>query len=286
MNDKEPSLVAAVFLVTPSEPVTAPGFLSRAVHRFWLEAVGQRDAALEPALHDQPDYRPFTCSTLVGGERLGRNSQQFTPDSPAWLRITALTPAVSRQLCDLVANPPAEIELDGITFQVQQATTDPSVHRWAGKTAYEALAAPYLLQQQATPFSLTLRFASPTTFRMRRDVDHKKRTWPIPMPEWVFGFLHRRWNAFSSIKLPAELDFLKNESIVLSRYNLKTHAVPLRSRIPQMGCVGRARYVLIDQDVYATNMLHLLATFSFYAGVGYQTTVGFGQTRLLSPNGG
>jgi CRISPR/Cas system endoribonuclease Cas6 (RAMP superfamily) len=46
-----------------------------------------------------------------------------------------------------------------------------------------------------------------------------------------------------------------------------------------MGCVGRASYVVVNRDRYWTSLLNLLTEYSFYSGVGYQTTIGLGQAR-------
>jgi len=37
----------------------------------------------------------------------------------------------------------------------------------------------------------------------------------------------------------------------------------------------------LTQDRYWLNVLHLLAAFAFYSGVGYQTTSGLGQVRQV-----
>jgi CRISPR-associated endoribonuclease Cas6 len=272
-----PDLTSLIVTVTPPEPVTTPAHLGRAVYHAWLDYIKADDPALAQALHDSQERKPFTCTALAGGQRAGQDSRRYQPDQPAWFRLTGLNLEVSRHLLRLRDDPPARWELDGIPFQVQTVTTDRTEHIWANHTGYEELAAPYLLARRRPDFRLGLEFATPTTFRDR------EKSWPVPMPMWVFGSLLASWNLFSPVQIPAEVRRFAEECVVLSQYKLETRALPLKAQIPQMGCVGEAVYVILNRDKYWSSMLNLLVEYAFYAGVGYQTTVGMGQTRPLPP---
>lgn len=279
------SLTSLVLNLAITERVTLPGHLGRAVYHFFLDDIAQHDEAFSQALHNNRRRKPFTCSTLIGGRRLGTNSQEFLPETAVWLRITGLTQAVSTHLQRLAAEPPATAVIDRVSFQICGATLDPTVHRWAGQGSYEALASQQLSRRPAT--SLQLEFASPTTFRMT-GTHGQKRSWPVPMPRWVFGSLYRQWNQFSPVPLDLVLPDFIDEYLVLSQYRLSTRAIPGKGRISQMGCLGEAAYAVVAEDNWLTSQLHLLAQFAFYSGVGYQTTAGLGQTRplpLLPDNG-
>ncbi|MCB8965739.1 MAG: CRISPR system precrRNA processing endoribonuclease RAMP protein Cas6 [Ardenticatenaceae bacterium] len=268
MND----LTALVLTLTPDRPITMSGHLGRASHAMLLRLLASADPALAQMLHDSNTAKPFTCSDLIGGERVDKNARRFTPDKQAWLRLTGLTSTVSALLQLWATTPPEKVELDGAVFTVQTATIDPAVHPWAGQTSCEALSAPHLLAQQSPAYRLSLEFASPTTFRSQG------RSLPVPMPEWVFGSLLDRWNAFATVQLPTETRRFAAECVVLSRYRLHTRAVPYKD-IVQMGCVGWGDFVALQHDRYWNSVLNLLADFAFYSGVGYQTTVGLGQVR-------
>ena len=270
-----PDLMAVVLTVAPSEPTTMPPHLGRAVYQFWLDYLGQMDNQLAQEIHDSQERKPFTCSQLVGGQRLSRQERQYTPEQPAWLRLTGLTPTVCGYLQQLVADPPATIEIDHHAFNVKAATADASVHEWAGQARYEELAAPYLLAQQEPNYRVRLHFASPTTFRSQG------LSQPVPLPGLVFGSLLDRWNSFSRLQLAPEVRRFANECVALSQYRLRTKAVPLKANVIQMGCVGTARFHLVRRDKFWASMINLLAVYSFYSGVGYQTTIGLGQTRPL-----
>jgi CRISPR-associated endoribonuclease Cas6 len=274
------ALVAGVFTLTVDRQITLPGHLARSVYRFWLQYIEEQDKELARTLHDKPALRPFTCSDLIGGRRIGKDSQLLQPDETYWFRITALTATTAALLTRLLASPPECVEIDGAALRLQQATSDVTQNIWAGETSYEALAAPYLMERRSRPYHITLEFVSPTAFRMSRNKHQKKRTWPVPMPRWVFGSLHRCWNEFSSLPMPDDFIAMVEESVVLSKYSLRTVAIPTKNQIPQMGCLGHARYVLIEKDEFWASRLHMLGDYAVYAGVGYQTTAGLGQTRV------
>ena len=274
------TLTSLVLHLATDKRVTLPGHLARAVYRFFLDDIAEHDTAFSQALHNNRRRKPFTCSTLIGGRRLGTDSQEFLPETAIWLRLTGLTQAISTHLQRLAAEPPATAVIDRVLFQICEATVDSAAHRWAGQSSYEALASQQLARRPLA--TLQMEFASPTTFRMT-GTHGQKRSWPVPMPRWVFGSLYRQWNQFSPVPLdPALPDFIE-EYLVLSQYRLSTRAVPGKGRIPQMGCVGEAAFAVIAEDNWLTSQLHLLTQFAFYSGVGYQTTTGLGQTRPLRP---
>ena len=47
------------------------------------------------------------------------------------------------------------------------------------------------------------------------------------------------------------------------------------------GFVGVCSYAFRSRDRYGLGLIHLLAAFAFYAGVGARTTVGLGQARVI-----
>jgi CRISPR-associated endoribonuclease Cas6 len=271
-NQTTLDLLALVVQLTPVEPVTLPAHLGRAVYQWWLSYMAEDDPALAESLHNSDERKPFTCSTLIGGRRGDAPfTSVYQPEQPVWFRLTGLTPAVGRQLQRLAETAPSTIELHHTPFTVQAVAT--ADHEWAGQSGYEQLAEPFLLAKAAPQFRVALRFASPTTFRSQA------MSQPVPLPAWVFGSLLDRWNSFSPIQLADETRRYAAECIALSHYALRTRAVPLKEKIVQMGCLGLARYHLLNRDKFWANMINLLAAYSFYSGVGYQTTIGLGQTR-------
>ena len=126
---------------------------------------------------------------------------------------------------------------------------------------------------------LALRFASPTVFRS------SGVNVPLPLPGLVFEGLARRWNAFGPLRIPPEVRRFADERMVISRYQLRTERVTFgdegeRGAYP--GFVGVCGYAFRGRDRYWMGLIHLLAAFALYAGVGTRTTMGLGQTRPVS----
>lgn len=281
-------------LQSPAE-AALPANLGRAGQSLLLRLIGARDAALAQALHEAEKARPYTVSNLVLGKRAG-GSLHVQAGQTGWLRFTGLNEAVSSHLAVLAAQPPESVELDGHLFKVSGATLDPAIHPWAGQISYQDLAAPYLLGgRERLNSALRLEFVSPTTFRSQG------RYLPLPEPELVFGSLLDRWQAFAPIALHPDTRRFAAEAVALSRYELRTRGMPYAkpgargseeqqnrgetgSSYPTIiGFTGRVVFAVLNRDRYWLNVLHLLAAFAFYSGVGYQTAAGLGQVRLAEP---
>ena len=264
--------VSLVLNLRATRPAQLPAYLGRASHAAFLRLVAQADPALAERLHAPDARRPFTCSTLIGGRRQGR-SLEVGPEDGLYVRYTGLDEAVSGLLARWADAPPSHLELEGEVLVVEGATTDPTVHPWAGQETYESLAARHLLPSGSPSSRVELEFASPTTFRSGG------RTLPMPLPDLVFGSLVEKWNSFSPVAVSEEVRRFAEECLAISRYRLATRVVPAKSASVLIGFVGWCRYVALNRDRYWLSLLQLLADYAFYAGVGYQTTVGMGQVR-------
>jgi CRISPR-associated endoribonuclease Cas6 len=268
-------LTSLVVTLRPLAAGSRPANLGRAAHALllrWVEAV---DPALARALHEGEPPRPFTCSNLAGGRRRA-GSLELDPGRDYWLRVTALTAGLSAALRRaLLERPPGTADLDGALFRVLAATADPAAHPWAGAVTYQELAAARLLGGPPPPARLGLRFASPTAFRSAG------MTVPLPLPDLVFGSLLDRWQAFAPVAVNPEVRRFAAEQVAVARYQLRTRALPFKPGAMQVGFAGDCHYVALSHDRYWLSVLHLLADYAFYAGVGYQTAVGMGQARSL-----
>jgi CRISPR-associated endoribonuclease Cas6 len=261
-------------LNSPNE-ANLPASLGRAGQALLLQLIQQRDLALAESLHNLNGPKPFTVSNLVMGKRQ-QGSVQLQTGQSGWLRFTGLSREVSQHLLALGSSPPASIVLAGQTLAVTGATLDPTRHPWAGQCSFQDLAAPFLLGGQARPATkISLDFASPTTFKSQG------RFVPLPLPELVFGSLLDRWQAFAPIALHPEVRRFAQEAVVLSRYHLRSRGLPAKEGGQQIGFTGQATFTALNRDRYWLNVLHLLAAFAFYSGVGYQTGAGLGQTRAI-----
>jgi CRISPR-associated endoribonuclease Cas6 len=284
-------LTSLVLHLQSPTPAHLPANLGRAGQALLLRLIGAQDAGLAQSLHQAEKARPYTVSNLVLGQRAG-GSLHVSASQSGWLRFTGLNEAVSCHLIALAGRPPESVELDGHHFKVTGAALNPARHPWAGQISYQDLAAPYLLGgRERLNSTLRLEFASPTTFRSQG------RYLPLPQPELVFGSLLDRWQAFAPIALHPDTRRFAAEAVVLSRYELRTRGMPYIKRgeageqpdreegatpYPAIiGFTGRVAFTVLNRDRYWLNVLHLLAAFAFYSGVGYQTSAGLGQARVV-----
>ena len=267
-------LASLVLVLSTDATLTLPLHLGRASHAVFMRLIAENDSGLAERLHAPNERRPFTCSTLWGGRRRGK-SLMLAPDSSHYLRFTGLTEEVSDHLQRWAESPPPDIEIEGAKLDVRQATLDPDVHPWAGWTSYEALAACHLLPAEPPSYRVEVEFASPTAFHSAG------RTVPLPLPTLVYGGLVQKWNAFAPVAVSEEVRRFAEECLAISWYRLSTRAVGAKGASVQIGFTGRCRYTALNRDRYWLSVIHLLTDYAFYAGAGYQTAAGMGQTRRV-----
>ncbi len=266
--------------------IELPATAGRAIYSLVLGAIAQVDPKLAERLHasgSQPRQPVrFTTSPLQGPltPTAGGRSVRLDPQGEYWLRVTGLDREVSEQLLELCETLPArgqQWELLGVPLEVVGATAKPEEHPWAAQIAYADLYRRWVVECPRPPRRLGLQFLSPTTFRKG------KRNFPFPLPRLVFLTLAEKWNAFSPVHLGADLHEVIDGAVELARYELRTRVLRFPHG-PETGFVGRCEYrLLLDRTTAEGDtigrLLHLLADFAFFAGVGAKTAMGMGQTR-------
>ena len=287
------TLISIIIQLTPTEPddlreimqMKASGqSLGRATHAWFMDRVREHDQALATRLHEPNVERPFTASNLWRARESVRRTHSPShpltlPPSHAFnLRITSYSPELTALLEErLLPALPERVTLAGVKFlrgEVIRRPEDTDVRGlqpWVGRTTFEALVAAHTLQDPM-PARVTLRFASPTVFKSQGAF------MPLPLPRLVFEGLVRRWNAWSPVQVHPDVNQYAEEGMAISRYRLRTETVRFGGRaLP--GFVGSCTYALRLKDRYWMGLVHLLAGFALYAGVGKQTTMGMGQVR-------
>ncbi len=273
-------LISVVFTLTPTQPITLPANLGRATHAWFLEQVRAADPALAETLHAPNQERPFTVSNLWGAGRPEAGRVSLSPDKTCFLRVTSYWPELSTLVAErLLARPPERVTLAGASLRVVEASADATAHPWAGRTTYEALVQRHTLDPALPAPRLALRFASPTVFRSGG------ANLPLPLPGLVFEGLARRWNTFGPLRVPDEVRRFADEVMLIARYHLRTDRVTFgedAERGAYPGFLGVCGYAFRNRDRYWLGLIHTLAAFALYAGVGARTTMGLGQTRALA----
>jgi len=279
-----PELLSLVLLLRPLEsaPPAAPGgprWWGRAAHALLLDLARRADPQLAGSLHDENGRRPFSASSLLG--RCQKNGLP-DPHNVYVLRFTAL----EAQLCAVLlaaaapggaCAPGATIELDYLPFRVEAVCSRPDQHPWAACAGYADLSAACLLGERPPARQIGLQFTSPVVFKSQ------ERHIPVPLPELVFNSLLDRWNALAPLAFPAEARRYAAECLAISRYRLETRGVPLKNGGLRVGAVGSILYTALNYDRYWLSVLHTLAAFALFAGVGAGVSMGLGQCRPAPP---
>jgi CRISPR-associated endoribonuclease Cas6 len=266
-------LIAIVLQLEAPVSVRLPLHLGRANHAAALRLIGSIDPALAAAVHDDEGPKPLTCSGLLG-VMPGRDGVALRAGQACAVRLTGLNRTVGQALEEglLRGTLPARWELEGVPFRITGATCDPTAHGWSGRSSCEQLAGAALVEG-GDGRTVTLEFASPTAFKSAG------YTVPVPMPALVFGSLVERWNHFAPLRLSGEMRRFADEMMVISRYRLESRAVAQKNDAWRIGGVGTVTYRSMSGDRYWLGVLHALAGFALYSGVGVQTATGMGQAR-------
>lgn len=127
--------------------------------------------------------------------------------------------------------------------------------------------------------SLQMRFTTPVTFRV------SGAYFPFPSPSLVFGSLLDRWNSLSAAHLHPDARTFANECVRISHYQMQSRMVDTGEssfgRI--IGGVGNVHFSIWRGDEYWYRVMHVLAVFSTWAGVGARTAIGLGNGHLAQP---
>lgn len=267
-------LAAVVLHLQPVAEARLPVSHGSFAHGSAMDLLLRLDPLLSHTLHRAEGPKPFTCSPLMGAERQEGFDYILSPDQLYTWRLTGLSTEISRQLLRLSPQL-GGIRLGEAVFSIAGVATTSEQHPEAGQETYEGLMARW--ERERPPETVALQFITPTTFRVGRFEQ------PFPLPHWVFGSLLSSWNAFSPRSLALEdLREALDEWVVLSNFSGETRRVELGGH-RTVGFVGKYTYRVVRPVPELRRLLGLLAEFAFYAGVGWQTTHGLGQVRLIRP---
>jgi CRISPR-associated endoribonuclease Cas6 len=289
LKSKIPSmdLLSLILTLKPLAPSPAPNWWGRAAQVLLLQVVAASSPELAAQLHDEQALHPYTVSTLMGrfpGKSLDVNERYR-------LRITGLTAPICAILTQSTQPggplaPGATIELDYKPFQIESdddsssliphpSSFPSSLIPHPSSLDYSSLSASYLLTPQPPDRHVTLELTSPTLFKT------KERFFPLPLPELVFGSLLARWNAYAPIAFPPELGRYASECLAVGRFELSSRAAALSESGARYGAVGKISYTALNYDRYWMSLVHTLAAYALYAGVGKGTAMGLGQCRKI-----
>ncbi|MBP6965547.1 MAG: CRISPR-associated endoribonuclease Cas6 [Armatimonadetes bacterium] len=261
-------LAALDLRLYPKQDCELPHPCAHLVHGAMLRLIRHDDEEMSHALHDSAQVKPFAISTMWPRTR-ARGEQMTIPKyTECRIRVcTAARPvfdAVSRPIFEILARS-GSIELQGTPFHLMDARMEPP---FGGAASFESL-----LVDKGT--ESVLRFMSPTTFR-RQGLNV-----PLPDPGLVFGSLWQKWQAFSDAPVEQAVFDEMSAATALCRARIVTRGWKY-PRFMLIGFAGTVLYQLVKPVSADARMLFgALSGLSFYTGVGYRTTMGMGQCRVL-----
>lgn len=266
----------------------------------FLDMVRQGDPSLATWLHMPNQRRPYTLSLLQGFNHLSETERieaisrlrdvEVRPGQVYWLRITMLDVTVFRSFVQYMVthSRTLKIHIGNADFEMSRLITTPDPHistsAWVASSSFAEL---HSLLPAEKRYSF--EFASPTTFS-KGQKPWGKLLKLFPEPVEVFESLARQWDSFAPTHLHlSTYDMTAQaistwcaENMIVTHYTLETRYLPSH-KFGQMGFLGTITYE-VKGSLAASEALWLtpLARFALFAGVGYKTAMGMGQTRCTT----
>lgn len=245
--------------------------------------VRQGDSPLAEKLHDANAHKPYTISPLHGGKRGRDNALNFGEgDSADWRFTLLMEPAFEALLRRyLLDRSLPHVRIGAVEFAVQDAFASGMTHRDSGHISLEELTDKWNTPPEALPKHLALDFQTPTAFSLGQDRETKEyRIRSQPDARTLFSALRNKWKQLGGHEPGVEFDEWVGQFVETEPLRIKLQRVMVEHR-PIDGFVGQVRYSVHGKDVRWLSLLHLLSELTFWTGVGYQTTRGMGQTRVM-----
>jgi len=267
------TLYSVLLVLLARHEVVIPVTMGHWSQALFLNLIKQFDPTLSARLHDEPGYRPYTISPLIGGAIVGERIL-LRRGQPCRLRITLLDGGTlwrALQTHFLEAGP-IHVHLGDTGFQVARILSTPTADstNWASSTDWQSL---NTLPAQRT---ITMHFSTATAFSLS-----ERRFGLFPEPSLVWGSLLRDWNSYAPDHWKLDKQAIRasaDKHISVTACKLSTEFLHFPSYV-QKGFVGYCTYQVSAVEPLAAH-LTTLASFALYSGVGYKTTMGMGQVRV------
>jgi len=277
------SLHAIVINLIAQESGTLPGTVGELAHAAFYAAVDAVDPALATQIHDAQNRKAFSLSPLYGYWQNPQDGRiQVNTGQPGWLRLGLLDEELfgvfmQHILFSGITGGAASIRLGRIPFTITEALGSPGSHPWVGYTSWAALAA-----LDTTPDRWVVEFLSPTAIRWGEADNKARRVELFPTPRLAIASLRTLWDRTTGDHWGRDFEEWVERNLAVGRvWHWQTE--PFRyQKQTYIGGVGKLEYRVLDGRNRA-NVAHFnrLLQLGFYAGVGYKTTHGLGQMRVV-----
>ena len=275
--------ISAVIHLSPPEDVTLRPTMGHHAHAVFLSLLHIGNPKKAEEAHATSAQKPFTVSPLIARGTRHRDQLHLQAETDCKLRFTFLSDALFAHFAPaFFTDPLPSIRLGQATFQVNRLiTTGSETDGWGGTTTYEEL-----IETAGTETHMQARFYSPTAFRALTPRGQDRRDEAAIDLVRCYQSWVNKWNTFAPTQIDKErlLDFVERYA-GLTAIDSKNRVLDF-GRHKIAGFVGSCayRFFIEEQSADAGNLemlrwVNLLADYAFYAGTGYKTTMGMGQTR-------
>lgn len=305
-------LYALLLTVRPLQQGSLMAFSGEQVHAACLDWIRSADATVAEWLHEGNKRRLFTCSSLLFPHSIDRQRDAerrnvhllLRPTQTYQIRVTLLHQAIfplfhhSLTAARTTGAASPFLCLSKQQFLLERVDIgDEGSEGWAGWSSWFALVERASRQHLERNASLTLEFASLTTFK-RGSINGQafgNYFARLPLPHLVFPTLAKRWHELAPPEVRDVIEqekietYVQDEGIIIDDYDLVPQTVTYTTH-KQPGFVGTCTYILRNDGAQreqregtltVRQQVLALAMLAFYTGIGYKPAMGMGQARLV-----
>lgn len=316
-------LYAFLLRVRPTQAGTLMAFSGEFVHGAFLRWLRETAPDVSEWLHAGNKRRLFTCSSLqfeFPQQRMLYAEREnvhlpLDPEKTYFIRITLLLgelfPLLHEALMRYYPQPhhaaPHFLQLGKQHFTLEEVLLTPThPSRQCGFTSLTTLVEQAQKMSHTSFELLKLEFASLTTFNRSHAGGYGAHYAILPLPQYVFPNLARRWEDVAPQELigviqPRSLEeYTLEDGVIITDYDLQPHHLHF-TKHRQQGFVGRCTYRIHDPRPSRTvndsknkendesgrpslsipQQIWLLSQLAFYSGTGYKTAMGMGRTQAV-----
>jgi CRISPR-associated endoribonuclease Cas6 len=273
------SLHALVIKLVAQQPGTLPGTVGELAHAAFYAAIQAVDPALASQMHDAQQRSAFSLSPLYGYWQSPQDGKiRVGAGQEGWLRLGLLDDRLFAVFMQHLLNSRAPaIRLGDVHLAVTTVFGAPGSHPWVGYTTLDELRSLH-----ATAQHWVLQFESPTAIRWGAAANGARRVEMFPQPRMAIAGLRTRWDRMAGESWGRPFEEWVEQNVIVGRiWHWETQTFAFQKQ-RYSGGLGKLEYRLLDASNTAnTAHLNRLLQFAFYTGVGYKTTHGLGQVRVL-----